>query len=89
MFCYKCGEDNPDEAKFCRNCGTPLKEEETVKKAEIIEEPINTHQNSYQTRQQTTTTTTTSSSKDNSSWIACCCFGIIIIFILSAIFGRF
>jgi uncharacterized RDD family membrane protein YckC len=24
MFCTQCGAQNPDEAKFCYNCGTPL-----------------------------------------------------------------
>ena len=31
MYCYKCGEENPDKAKFCKNCGALLKKEETVK----------------------------------------------------------
>ena len=26
MFCYKCGEDNPEEAKYCKNCGSELEE---------------------------------------------------------------
>lgn len=25
MFCYKCGSELPDEAKFCRKCGAKLK----------------------------------------------------------------
>lgn len=24
MYCPKCGEKNPDEARFCGNCGAPL-----------------------------------------------------------------
>ena len=24
MFCRKCGTKNPDDARFCRNCGTPM-----------------------------------------------------------------
>ena len=24
MYCVKCGTLNPDEAKFCRSCGTPI-----------------------------------------------------------------
>ncbi len=24
MYCKKCGEQNPEEAKFCRRCGAPL-----------------------------------------------------------------
>lgn len=33
MYCTKCGSNNPDDAKFCRNCSEPLAEmtEETVK----------------------------------------------------------
>lgn len=83
MFCYKCGEENPDEAKYCRNCGAPLKEEKTAKKVEVIEAPEYTQNNN----QQKTTTGTTSSSNDSSSWIGCCCLGLIIVFIISALFN--
>ncbi len=24
MFCPKCGHDNPQENKFCKDCGSPL-----------------------------------------------------------------
>ena len=82
MFCYNCGEENPEEAKYCRNCGALLKTEETVKKVEVIEAP--NHQKSTNHQQ---TTTTSGSKSDSSSWIACCCFGLIIIFILSALFS--
>lgn len=85
MFCYNCGEENPDEAKYCRNCGAVLKEENTVKKAEVIE-----NEDYHQSRQQTTTTTTSSSSSNSdNTWIGCCCLGAIVIFILSAIFSGF
>lgn len=82
MYCHKCGENNPDEAKFCKNCGARLKKEETVKKVEVIEAPT------YQ-KEQTKTTTSTSSNSSSSSWIGCCCLGLIIVFILSAIFSGF
>lgn len=86
MFCYNCGEENPDEAKYCKNCGAILKEEK-AKKVEIVEEP-EFNQNNHQSTQQTTTTTTSSSSNnDSSTWIGCCCLGLIIVFILSALFG--
>ena len=49
MYCHKCGENNPDEAKFCKNCGARLKKEETVKKVEVIEAPT------YQKKQTHTT----------------------------------
>lgn len=82
MYCYKCGENNPDEAKFCKNCGAKLKKEETVKKVEVIEAPT------YQ-KEQTNTTTGNSSNSGSFSWIGCCCLGLIIVFILSAIFSGF
>lgn len=84
MFCYKCGEENPDEAKYCRNCGATLKEEK-AKKVEIIEEPIN-NQNTHQSTHKTATTTSSSSS-DSSMWIGCCCLGLIVVFIISALFS--
>ena len=76
MFCRKCGEENPNNAVYCRNCGEKLIEE--VKKPEIIETPNsnNTHQ-----------TTGSNSDSSSDSWIGCCCLGAIVIFILSAIFS--
>ena len=83
MFCYNCGEENPDEAKYCRNCGAVLKEENKAKKVEVIE-----NEGNYQSRQQTTTTSTTSSKSDkDNTWIGCCCLAVIVIFLLSALFG--
>ena len=79
MFCRNCGEENPDNAVFCRNCGERLEKEE-IKKAEVIENTVNTHNQS--------TTTGTSSSDDN-NWLSCClCIvGVFIIFgILGTIF---
>ena len=81
MYCYNCGEDNPDEAKYCKNCGALLKKEETAKKVEVMEAP------NYQNNNQQRTTTTSSSSTGDSTWIACCCIGLIAIFILSALFS--
>lgn len=83
MFCYNCGEENPDEAKYCKNCGALLKEEK-VKKTEVIDEPI-INQNTYQSTKKTTTTT--SNSSDSSMWIGCCCLGLIVVFIISALFS--
>lgn len=81
MFCYNCGEDNPDEAKYCRNCGALLKKEEPAKKVEVMEAP------SYQNNTSQKTTTSTSKTGDSSAWIGCCCIGMIVIFILSALFS--
>lgn len=86
MFCYKCGEENPDEAKFCKNCGALLKKEEVVKKVEIVEAP-DTQQNTYQQNTyQETTTSTSSSNNDGNNWISCC-LCIVGIFIIFAIIG--
>ena len=85
MYCYKCGEENPDKAKFCKNCGALLKKEETVNKAEVIEEPIIHQQKTYQNTQQTTTSTSSDNNK-GSSWLGCC-LCLIAIFIVFAIFG--
>ena len=28
MYCQKCGAENPEEAKFCRNCGWQMSNSE-------------------------------------------------------------
>lgn len=76
MFCRKCGEENPDNAVFCRNCGERLIEEK-VKKAEVIENTVHTHEQR--------TSTETSPKKDN-DWVSCC-LCIVVVFIIFAIFG--
>lgn len=82
MFCYNCGEENPDEAKYCRNCGALLRKEETVKKVEVLE--ARNHQQN--TSHQHTTTSSSSKNSGNSDWISCC-LCIIVIFIVFAIIG--
>ncbi|MEE1133558.1 zinc-ribbon domain-containing protein [uncultured Methanobrevibacter sp.] len=79
MYCRKCGEENPDNAVFCRNCGTKLIED--VKKAEVIDTPSKTD---YNTNHESTTTT---SSKNNSSDWMSCCLCVIVVFIVFGIFG--
>ena len=34
MYCRYCGENNLEEAVFCKNCGKKLKED--VKKVEVV-----------------------------------------------------
>ena len=79
MYCRHCGENNLDEAVYCKNCGKKLKEE--PKKVEVVERP---RQNQDYNQKSTTTTT---SADDSAGWVGCCCLGLIIIFLFSALFG--
>lgn len=79
MYCYNCGETNPDEATYCKNCGALLKKEETVKKVEVMEAPKSNNNQSSQT-------TVKSSDKDSSDLIGCC-LCLIAVFIIFAIIG--
>jgi len=36
MFCQKCGTKNPDNGKFCRNCGIDLNGNQAVSSSELI-----------------------------------------------------
>ena len=76
MFCKKCGEENPDNAVYCRNCGEKLIEEE-VKKAEVIDD----------SRPYTTTANIPNNNKKNDPSSLECCLCIIGIFIIFAILG--
>jgi uncharacterized membrane protein YvbJ len=79
MFCKKCGEENPDNAVYCRNCGTKLVEE--VKKTTVIETE------DYNQNTQNTQTTSTNNSSDNSSDWTSCCICLVAVFIVFAILG--
>ena len=83
MYCYKCGEENSEDAEFCKKCGSKLKKEETVKKAEFIETPIsNQHANNSYER-------TTATSKKSGSGLTSCCICLIAVFIAFAIIALF
>ena len=85
MFCRYCGEENLEEAVYCKNCGKKLKED--VKTAEIIETPVvNQNNNNQQNNTQSTTTTSSSSNTGDSDWLSCC-LCLIGIFIIFAIIG--
>ncbi len=77
MFCRKCGEENPNNAVYCRNCGEKLIEE--VKKAEVIEAP--------KSNQQQTSSSTTNKTSEGGSDTLTCCLCLIGIFIIFAIIG--
>ena len=84
MFCYECGEENPDEAKYCKNCGALLKKEK-AKKVEVIEQPTQ----NYQRQNTASSENSTLNKNDNSQWLGCCCLGLIVVFILSALLSIF
>lgn len=47
MFCFKCGENLPDEAEFCIKCGT--KTVTTIKKMQTNIQTVYNNQQEYQT----------------------------------------
>ena len=81
--CKNCGEENPENAVYCRNCGEKLIDD--VKKTEVIEAPIRQNQSNQNTN---TSQTTTTSSNNDSNWTTCCIclFVIFIIFALASLF---
>ena len=79
MFCKNCGEENPENAIYCRNCGAKLVED--VKKTTVIETEIPS-----QKRESTYTTADNTSSRDSSDVMGCC-ICLIAIFIIFAILG--
>ncbi len=81
MFCRHCGEENLENAVYCKNCGTKLIKEE-VKQAEIITDSTNN-------QQKTSSTTSTTTSSNSSSWIGCCLclIGVFIVFSILGLLG--
>lgn len=52
MFCKNCGEENPENAVYCRNCGAKLVED--VKKTTVIETEIPSQKEKAPIQQQIT-----------------------------------
>ena len=81
MKCTNCDTINPDNARFCRNCGMDLQEndipdEEVVHVATIEDDDY---------RQ----ANTSSGNDGGSSTLIACCVIVVIIFIAFAIFSFF
>ena len=41
-FCKNCGNELPDDAKFCTSCGPPAQENETVEATPVVNETVYT-----------------------------------------------
>ena len=41
-FCKNCGNELPDDAKFCTSCGAPAQENETVEATPVVNETVYT-----------------------------------------------
>jgi uncharacterized membrane protein YvbJ len=41
-FCKNCGNELPNDAKFCTSCGAPAQENETVKATPVVNETVYT-----------------------------------------------
>lgn len=41
-FCKNCGNELPDDAKFCTSCGAPAQENETVTATPVVNETVYT-----------------------------------------------
>lgn len=89
MYCNKCGSENPQGAKFCRNCGHELKNSEKTVKATVIENDTGeekTNQN-YNTNFKENNESETDRNfdiplysdddSDDSMKDCCCCLGVI------------
>ena len=80
MYCFKCGHKNPDEAKFCQNCGTKLDNESQKSKIDANEvfdksaDLIKTEASNFKDKW-----STWSDKQKFLSLIVCCCIGWILI----------
>lgn len=56
MFCGKCGEQNPDNAAFCKGCGARLNENQKAPASTAARTPVNTQRTSTKKRKPVHTT---------------------------------
>lgn len=72
MFCPKCGADNPDDAIFCKSCGTKFVKAEKVRvesgpSSSNYKQPNNNNSNN---------------GGGAGTYIVCCCCCIIVLCII-------
>ena len=48
MYCKSCGEENIDDAKFCKKCGTPLEQVAAQQQAAAQQQQAGAQQATYQ-----------------------------------------
>lgn len=91
IICPECGEENPQNSKFCRKCGINLVYEEAKEepKKETTAKKV-TVENDYAPVNQTvhTSTTTTNKKDDDDKWCWGCCICMVVLFIIFAIAGH-
>ena len=82
MKCPNCDTINPDNARFCRNCGMDF-DENDIPEEEVVHVPTIESDEDYRRAD------TSSGNDDSSSTLLACCVIVVIIFIAFAIFSFF
>lgn len=90
MYCPKCGEDNPDNALFCKNCGSKLDVKKSVtiesnqSSANTVERP-KVNYNESNNAGSNNNVSNNGGSNDILGYIGCCCLCIVILYVISMI----
>ncbi len=71
MFCSKCGADNPDDAIFCKSCGTKFIRAEDVK---VESEPSSSNYEEPNNKK-----------RGIGTYIGCCCACLIILWVIGSL----
>ena len=87
-FCPECGEENPDESKFCRRCGINFIREEP-KTSQTTAKKVKVETNNGPVRKTTVNTNSSAKTKkdDDNTWCWACCICMFFLFIIFAIAG--